>query len=77
MVDLLQNVIWRARCDDQIQAELLQGIDKRSKRRRSSRSNPDPTSLYENDAQVNPNLQTSPRLSTNNEWFIWVNDVCH
>ena len=60
LVDLLQNVIWRARCDDQIQVELIQGIDKLSKRRRPSRSNSDPTSLYENEVQVNPNLQTSP-----------------
>ena len=79
LVDLLQNVIWRARCDDQIQAENIQGIDKRSKRRRPPRSNSDPSSLDENeDVQVNPNIQTRIRSNnTNDEWLIWVNDVCH
>ena len=79
LVDLLQNVIWRARCDDQMQAELIQGIDKRSKRHRPPRSNSDPSSLDENDiAQVNPNIQTSTSsYNINDEWLIWVNDVCH
>ena len=65
--------------EPQIQAELIQGIDKQSKLRSPPRSNSDPTSLDENeDVQVSPNIQTSRRLnSTNEEWFIWVNDVCH
>src|SRR5207249_8678741 len=79
LVDLLQNIIWRARCDDQMQAKHIQGIDKRSKRRHSPRSNSDPSSLDENDiAQVNPNIQTSTSsYNINDEWLIWVNDVCH
>jgi hypothetical protein len=79
LVDLLQKIVWRARCDDQIQAELIHGIDQQSKRRPPPRSNSDPNSLNENaNVQVNPNTQANTRSSiVNDEWYIWVNDVCH
>jgi ribonuclease HI len=80
LVDLLQKVVWRARCDDQIQAERLHGIDYRSKLRRPLRTTSASTStLISESVRWRPTRSASLRSSKvpNEEWFVWVNDVCH
>src|ERR1043165_4146064 len=39
LIDLLQKVVWKARCDDQLQAEKILGIDSKSKYRHPPRTN--------------------------------------
>ena len=80
LVDLLQKVVWRTRCEDQIQAEEILGIASKSKLCRPSRTNSTPASTHNRDQTRNRSTRSASLRSSkipNEEWFVWVNDFCH
>ena len=80
LFDLLQKVIWSNRCEDQIQAEHIYGIDPQSKRSGYRRTSSDQARPLQNESvPMNPRRQASLRSNNvcNEEWFVWQNDVCH
>ena len=80
LVDLLQKVVWRARCDDQLQAEEILEINFRSKRHRPPRTNSSQANALTRDQTRNRSTRSASLRSSkvpNEKWFVWVNDLYH